>query len=791
MRQHLSLFSVVIAVALAILAPNAVEPAQRAGPFERGALGRSASKNDWAGNEAKAQEAEKQRDWDTAAQAYRIAGRTAAVSGQYQKAIAHGTKALEMGERAGKPLVQIAAILQLVYTQSVLGQLSASKALLDKAIELVKEVPRGPQRFNAEANVYRELGYHDYLNGEFKKAIEYSSYSLKVRESQLAFLKSRPATPRTPRLTRLVQAAMLITLHHLGNAYRESGNSDEALKAYERALAMIKGANGTTYAESRLHQELGELFVNLKDYPRAQEHLQRALAIAEKHRHAYVIERASSLLGDLLLQNGKAEQAISYYRTAIANIESTRSLLESENLRSSFFDDKRKTYTGMILAHIAAKNLADAFDYNERARSRALLDLLGSKVRFSRGALLAEETALREKIFSARAKSFLEEDAEEDETTDSEQLQETVAAAQKAYDDFLARVRKENKEQASLMTVEPLSLKQVQGLLEAQTTLLEYFVTPREILVWLVEKDRLQLVRIATRRSELVAQVTQLREAIAEVNNPARVKAAAQELFKLLLQPLLAQVRGNELLIVPHDALHYLPFQALISPTGKYLIEDYSISYLSSASLMQFTKDKARRGRTQALVLGNPSLGDPAYDLRFAEREAREIFQLFPKSAVYVKDQATKQRAVAESGNYDILHFATHADLNQDEPLESALRLARAGDSDGRLTAREIFALNLKTDMVVLSACETGLGKITNGDEIIGLTRAFIYAGTPSIVTTLWKVNDRSSYEVIRSYYAHLKTMKKSDALRHAQLQTMKEFTHPFFWAAYTLTGEP
>lgn len=102
MRQHLSLFSAVIAVALAILAPNAVEPAPRAGPFERGALGKSASKNDWAGNEAKAQEPEKQRDWDTAAQAYRIAGRTAAVSGQYQKAIAHGTKALEMGERAGQ-----------------------------------------------------------------------------------------------------------------------------------------------------------------------------------------------------------------------------------------------------------------------------------------------------------------------------------------------------------------------------------------------------------------------------------------------------------------------------------------------------------------------------------------------------------------------------------------------------------------------------------------------------------------------------------------------------------------
>lgn len=190
---------------------------------------------------------------------------------------------------------------------------------------------------------------------------------------------------------------------------------------------MIKGANGTTYAESRLHQELGELFVTSTRlrYRTSQQLAGRPVAAKRQGRASHQL-----------------------LRTAIANIESTRSLLESENLRSSFFDDKRKTYTGMILAHIAAKNLADAFDYNERARSRALLDLLGSKVRFSRGALLAEETALRETIFSARAKSFLEEDAEEDETTDSEQLQENVAAAQKAYDDFLARVRKENKEQA-------------------------------------------------------------------------------------------------------------------------------------------------------------------------------------------------------------------------------------------------------------------------------------------------------------------------------------------------------
>jgi len=123
--------------------------------------------------------------------------------------------------------------------------------------------------------------------------------------------------------------------------------------------------------------------------------------------------------------------------------------------------------------------------------------------------------------------------------------------------------------------------------------------------------------------------------------------------------------------------------------------------------------------------------------------------------------------------------------------MGSALLLAGEGKEDGRLKVGEIFSLNLKADAVVLSACETALGKISNGDEIIGLIRAFIYAGTPSVIATLWKVNDRSSYELMREFYANLRSMKKADALRRAQLKTMEEFPQPFFWAAYELTGEP
>ena len=156
-----------------------------------------------------------------------------------------------------------------------------------------------------------------------------------------------------------------------------------------------------------------------------------------------------------------------------------------------------------------------------------------------------------------------------------------------------------------------------------------------------------------------------------------------------------------------------------------------------------------------------------------------------------LKEEASKPKAISLSPKYDMLHFAVHAELNEEDPMSSALLLAGEGKEDGRLKVGEIFSLNLKANMVVLSACETGLGKLSNGDVMVGLTRAFIYAGTPSIITTLWKVNDRSSYELMSEFYQHLKTGKKSEALRQAQLKTMEQFPEPFYWAAYQLTGEP
>jgi CHAT domain-containing protein/Tfp pilus assembly protein PilF len=741
--------------------------------------------------EAKALEAERSNQWAEAAGFYNQASSVARVTGLYEKAIAYGNKAFETGEKAKVPGRQARAILHLSHAYRRVGQRAKARELLQKGVEIVKQIPPGPVKSHFEAIIYEELGQDFLSTKETQKAIDYISYSLQVKESLIPSPGRRSA--KNAAAIQTIRASMSRTLEILGNAYQRAENAKEAIKAYEKALSIIKSSALVTPVEARIYQQLGQLYLARKDFESAMEYLVKSVETADKNQIASVIDRGNSEIGDLLRELKRPAEAVPYYQKAIASIESSRAALESEKLRSSFFENKRRTYNGIILAYVAEKNWEEAFNYSERARSRAFLDILGAKVQLARGSLLAEEQALQAKMSVLRARlAGRQEDPEEDEPeADTKRLVQDLEEAQKAYNDFLSKIRKENREQASLMNVEPLNLKEAQHLLEPGVTMLEYFVVAQRVLLWVVEKDRVRFASSPIDRRDLVRKIGVLRESVLQPEEKEKFSNLSQELYKLLIEPALPHIRGRELLIVPHDVLHYLPFHALLSSEEKYLIQDYPVYYLSSASLMQFTREKRRASRESALVLGNPSLGDPAYDLRFAEREAKEVAVVYPKSAVYLKEEASKPRAVSFSPKFEMLHFAVHAEFNEDDPLSSALLLAPEGGGDGRLRVEEIFSLNLNADMVVLSACETGLGKISNGDEIIGLTRAFIYAGTPSIVTTLWKVNDRSSYELMREFYSHLKSLKKSEALRQAQLKTMKDFPEPFYWAAYQLTGEP
>lgn len=614
----------------------------------------------------------------------------------------------------------------------------------------------------------------------------------------------------------------------MGDAYRHVGRLKDALAQYQKAFNYINEWGSKNVSKVELYTGMGQVHLIQQNFPQALKNFETGLAIAETEKRPDAISSASRGIGDVLSQAGKPAEAIPYYQTAVQQIESMRSLLRSEEFRQSYFEGGLETYVSMMLALSTVGQHEEAFNYSERARSRVFLDILGSKVQLSKvkSGLLEEERTLQERIAAVKARLASGVDVEDGEI-DRGSLQRDLREAEAAYGAFLQRVRKQDKEQASLMSVEPLALKEVQELLDPGQTLIEYFVTGPNTFVWVVDKDRVQFVRVELPREKLADLVKTLRESIFSLGEKSKFNEVSAALYKHLIGPLLPHISGKELIIVPHDVLHYLPFHALLSPDGRYLIEKYPLYYLSSASLLQFTKEKRRAMGEKVLTLGNPDLGDPKMNLQFAELEAKEVRELYPQSTVLLKKEATEEKAKTLSPRSDILHFATHAELNEDDPLSSAILLAKSEKEDGRLEVREIFGMDLKANLVVLSACETGLGKLSSGDELVGLTRAFIYAGTPSVVASLWNVEDSSTAALMASFYRNLKTMTKVEALRQAQLELIRgqassdllarrgvggigklgevpqtksdspgsvpvsvSTSHPYFWAPFILVGD-
>ncbi len=563
--------------------------------------------------EAKALEAEKQaatrespqRSWGEVSIAYREASQLARSSGLLQKAVAYGIKALDAAQKARQPSLQTRAISRLARAYIQLGQLAKAGDLFRRGIEIAKKT--NIQSIQG-AQMYRGLGNVQMLRGVTEAGIKSLSQALELVEAGLTDTKNHPpsADPKVNReAEHNIEEVRVGVLHELGEAYRQFEKTDEAIKFYEKGVAVIKESGVNTPAEVGLYQGLGQLYLGKKEFPRALESLRRALQMAEKFQDATAIYLANSTIGEVYLWTRKPAEAIPYYKRAVENIESTRSLLESEELRRSYFEDKRGVYGGMIRALLGTKNPAEAFNYGERARSRAFLDILGSKVQLTRGgALLEQERALQAKISLLQAIMG----GQGPDSLETPQLRKELAEAQRDYDDFLVKVRKENQEQASLMNVEPLTLKQVQEILEPGVTVLEYFVISEAVLLWVVEKDRLRFAYIPIERKDLVAKVTALRETVHQLGEQEKFHTHSQELYKRLIEPALPHIHGKELLIVPNEVLHYLPYQALISSQGKYLIQDYPVYYLSSASLMRFTKEKKRAGHDGQRTLCSISL---------------------------------------------------------------------------------------------------------------------------------------------------------------------------------------
>lgn len=474
-----------------------------------------------------------------------------------------------------------------------------------------------------------------------------------------------------------------------------------------------------------------------------------------------------------------------------------------------------------------------ALETSERARARSLVHLLEERgIDITRG--LPAELKERERAIHlrlSRAQRALLAAQEERAPRDALAAIETaVVEAEREREQLEREIRGRYREYADLHYPSPPTLSQIQALLDRDTALLEYVLAPTGSTLFVVTQEELRTYRLPP-AAEIEDLVRDLR---ATIEQPGRRSArqytgAARRLYDVLIAPAAALVGDKRtLLVVPDLALNHLPFEALLTadPDGgsfaferlPYLVNRWTVSYIPSAGALASLRRRARAPEPHGgrlVIIGDPASGPedgragnattgpsprlfPA--LAAARDEIAAISRRYPGGAVTVyarsdaREEHIKHSALVSDAQR--LHFVTHGLVDDRRPERSALVLAvdPSSTEDGLLQVHEIFNLNLSSEIVVLSACQTALGKDVPGEGVMGLTRAFLYAGASSVAASLWRVADSSTADLMAAFHERMATKgRKADALREAKLALIAggRWMHPYYWAPFVLMGEP
>jgi len=710
--------------------------------------------------------------------------------GPLQKTLTLGPRVIALAKKA-PPSAEVCRALvgtsvALAKALRSVNEEARARAVLDDALAFSRSPAARPYRrqiATSIASLHETLSNVALSHGDRAQALGHAEEARAVLDAALG---ERIGDHRRKTLSR----QMALSHVQVAKLQLEAGHTDAAADAIAKARAL---ATYLGKAEITIDVAVQGAVVALArgDAAGALRELVAVRSEAERAGFTTKLIDIDRFTSQAHVKLGNPDAALAAVTSALTRIEATRADLQDATLRAGFLEHRQGLYESAVRLALRVDKVGDAFALAERARSRAFLDLLGSASLSKRrtAALAQEESALRARMAEAAA---LARDDDADETEGpSSRARDRVAAAERDYQAFLDRVRKENGEQASLMAVEPVTAAEIQALLPEGTVLVEYMLGGGDLTTWVMSRTVMDVRRQRMDRAALLGEVRQFRAAISSQADLVDVRSRAQALYQKVLEPVRGLIAGKRLLVVPHDVLHYLPFAALRSPQGRWVVEDHAVGTVPSASVLKFLVGKGAAASDRVLAVGNPELG-PALALRYAEREVRAIGERYPSTSTVLTRAAASERNVKrESVRAGLLHFAVHGELSETDPMSSALLLGPGDGEDGRFEVRELFATELNASLVVLSACETGLGKLSRGDELVGLQRAFLYAGTPAVVTTLWKVDDRASFLLMRAFYDALAAKGPTEALRSAQRALIVDFPHPFAWAAFGVSGAP
>lgn len=591
--------------------------------------------------------------------------------------------------------------------------------------------------------------------------------------------------------------AALVELTHAQLLYREGRFEGARMMAGKAEPALLMSGSWQRLLLARWLR--GEADRALAKRGPARALLAQTLLDAEDHGQPQIAERCFSSLGAVALADGDSKLAEVYFKKAIELTEELRAPIPGEEFRTAFFANRMSPYHELakLCLREGDTRAVEALSFVERARSRVLADALAGRITLSTQArddfeahLYAQMEKLREEL------NYLYNQMHRS-VRGAVQVQETNAELEQALLEResrllgLTRQLQHRGAKSDQATEDLFSIAKLQTTLGASRALVEYTTIDDELIAFLVTGEGVEVLRGLGSEAEVVAdiercrfQIDTLRYGSTQVRTHLRALAERtrkhlSSLYERLLRKIEPRIGARQLVIVPHRALHYLPFQAL-HDGDSYLIERREVSFAPSAVVLQQCLERPRHDFRTALLIGVADEQIPRVD-----EELQSLDHVFANVKRYSNDAATTEVLRRDSGDVDVLHLACHAQFRTDNPLFSGLKL-----SDGWFTARDAYGLRLNCGLVTLSACETGMNAVAPGDELLGLTRGFLSAGSSTVMMSLWTVDDEATAELMVTFYEELAhTKSPAAALRTAQMKLLQQRPHPFFWSPFVVVG--
>lgn len=729
--------------------------------------------------------------------------------GDYRRAFDFAQRSLRISEETNNRRGTMIALAGLAVTYGKQNNPEQAVAHLERALSIAQE---------SEDKVSIAMMRHDM-------AVQYSRFGQLDRALEIYQQLLKELEGQGDR----VGAAMV--RDQIGRIYTQHKRYDLASSYHREALAGFDGAKNRRAAVVTLN--------NISAVHLAQENYQEAFKIAEE---TVSLSRDSGRKADLyvsLMNLGYAQFGLNRLADARQTFNEAVAIIEKLRMQTAGgIEERQRYFEGGLGAHhgllgvlVKENRPGDALMFVERAKARALLDMLRQGRGRVNKAMTASEQEEERRLKSDltqlnRQLARLTQSDKQDaiRVGEVETKLERARLNYEAFQNTLYAAHPELKTQrGEAPIINPQELSQL--LPNASSALLEYVVTDKATYLFVITRPaeeaavEIQAYTLPLKRDELAKQIGSFRQQLA--SRDLGFRGAAVKLYDLLLKPAQSQLRGkNNLVIAPDSSLWDLSFQALIN-NNRFLIESAAITYAPSLTVLR-EMTKRRMNQTAAgtpatlLAIGNSVSGGKAArrtgsnlrnhnldPLPEAEEEVKALGRLYgpSRSRIYVGSEAREDLLKREAGQAGILHFTMHGTLNNASPMYSHLTLAEGGpNEDGLLEAWELMQLDLKAELAVLSACETARGRIGAGEGMIGLSWAMFIAGVPSIVVSQWKIESAGTRDLMVNFHRSLISpsaqsttrTSKAEALRQAALKLLKnpETSHPFYWAGFVLVGD-